>query len=359
VSLAIELDLIQPVLPFRDSPPPMDHGIGSKMGVCKDKLPTVDSEDQRERLQATASHSTLPLTSLVHGPKRLREESARAYRAFRGYLNLGPRRSLDQAWQFFRAGSGGKAPTSARRPGHWSRWCARYQWVARAAAYDQFLAAPRLKAEDDRKQLVEQANRELLKGEQRGHSAIPGQAGDTTGRRGRPSIISDQLLEQFCKFVAMTGSIETAIQLTAIGRGTYYRWQSRVRKGEGSPFQTKFILAAEAACVDTKMRNENLFLKKMEKDWRAIAFWLSRKYPKEYGRPRTIRLSADEGDDRLKAPGAARIKVEPVTPIAEPADASAAVPLESVDQISAAWVSDSYYETLGFGADHGPLAHQR
>ena len=96
----------------------------------------------------------------------------------------------------------------------------------------------------------------------------------------------------------MTGSIETAIQLTGIGRGTYYRWQSRVRKGEGTQFQTKFILAVEAAWGDTKMRSEHLLLKHMEKDWRAIAFWLSRRYPKEYGRPRTIRLSAD-GDDQL------------------------------------------------------------
>jgi hypothetical protein len=257
------------------------------MGVCKEKLTTIDSEDQRERLPKQSSHSTLPLTNLARGPKRLPEESARAYRAFRIYLNQGPSRSLDQAWQFFRAGSGGKAPASARRPGHWSRWCVRYQWVARAAAYDQFLATPKLIAEADRKRQPEQADQELLKGDQRGHSANSDQA-DTARRRGRPPIIDDQLLEQFCNLVAMTGSIESAIQGTAIGRGTYYRWLSRVRKGEGSQFQKKFIHAAEAARGHAKMHGEYLLWKHMQKNWRAIGFWLERKYPKEYGRRRTI-----------------------------------------------------------------------
>ena len=270
-----------------------------RLGVCIEQLPIVDSEDQRERLQTRSSHSTLPLTSLARGPRCLPAESAPAYRAFRVYLNQGPSRSLDQAWQFFRAGSVGKAPKSARRPGHWSRWCARYEWVARAAAYDQFLAENRI-AKADRKRQAE-ADRELLPGERGGHSDSPAQADDTAGRRGRPSIIiSDQLRERFCDVVLTTGSIETAIKLTGLDHGTYYRWQSRVRKGEGTQFQTKFVLAVDAACADTKMRREVLLWKHMKKEWRAIAFWLSRKYPDEYGRRRKIRFNDEEGDDGLE-----------------------------------------------------------
>jgi hypothetical protein len=52
----------------------------------------------------------------------------------------------------------------------------------------------------------------------------------------------------------------------------------QVTKREGSQFQTKFIFAAEAACIDAKRGSEHLLSKHMEKDWRAIAFWLSRRY---------------------------------------------------------------------------------
>jgi transposase len=82
----------------------------------------------------------------------------------------------------------------------------------------------------------------------------------------------------------MSGSIETAIKYTGIGRATYYRWQRRVRDGCARPSETKFIRAAEAACADRKMRCEQLLSKHMQKDWRPIAWWLARRYPNEYGR---------------------------------------------------------------------------
>jgi hypothetical protein len=77
--------------------------------------------------------STIPSIRFSGGPKRLPDESTPAYRAFRVYLNQGPGRTLDLAWQFYCLGSGGKQHVSARRPGHWSRWSARHQWVDRAA----------------------------------------------------------------------------------------------------------------------------------------------------------------------------------------------------------------------------------
>jgi hypothetical protein len=40
------------------------------MGVCKEKLTTVDSEDRRERLPKQSGHSTLPLTNLARGLSR-------------------------------------------------------------------------------------------------------------------------------------------------------------------------------------------------------------------------------------------------------------------------------------------------
>src|ERR1700674_4839858 len=74
------------------------------------------------------------------GPERLPQESTRAYRAFCIYRDLGPDRSLDQAWKRFCAASDpAKDRGSARRPGHWAAWSQKYQWVERAEGYDDFI----------------------------------------------------------------------------------------------------------------------------------------------------------------------------------------------------------------------------
>jgi hypothetical protein len=261
----------------------------------------------------TSIHSTLPSNSFARGPTRLPAESAEAYRAFRIYLNLGPGRSLDRAWQFSRAGSGGKDHASARRPGLWSGWSVRYQWVDRAAAYDKFSEERRRGAEADwrRSRPEDNADRELVNGEQRGPSVHRDQASDTgqgdlqdnhgkTRNIGRRSKITDQLVEDFCNFVGMTGSIEYAIKATGIGRETYYRWARTVHDGGGSQIQKSLIRRVEAALANPKLRCEQLLSKHCQNHWRAITWWLSRKYPNEYGRRRPLPLS--DWDARASPP---------------------------------------------------------
>jgi hypothetical protein len=73
------------------------------------------------------------------GPARLPDETARAYRAFCVYRDLGPDRSLDRAWQRFCANQGKEHGPAMRRPGHWTAWSTRFQWVDRADAYDDLI----------------------------------------------------------------------------------------------------------------------------------------------------------------------------------------------------------------------------
>ncbi len=91
----------------------------------------------------------------------------------------------------------------------------------------------------------------------------------------------------------MSGSIETAIKITGMSRETFYRWRRRVRDGRANPAQTSFIHAVEAACSNPKLRCEELLTKHGKKDWRAIAWWLARKYPNEYGRRRGTSTDED------------------------------------------------------------------
>jgi len=106
-----------------------------------------------------------PITPASPGPERLANESARAYQAFCIYRDLGPSRSIDQAWRSRRSSSKGG---SARRPGHWAAWSQKYKWVERAEAYDDSIdEARRIATADRRRQLLDQRSRFELEEQQR------------------------------------------------------------------------------------------------------------------------------------------------------------------------------------------------
>jgi hypothetical protein len=101
------------------------------------------------------------------GPERLPQESPRAYRAFCIYRDLGPDRSLDQAWKRFCAASDpAKYRGSARRPGHWAAWSQKYQWVERAEGYDDFIEEENRSAAAERRRKLHEARSQFQSEEQ-------------------------------------------------------------------------------------------------------------------------------------------------------------------------------------------------
>ena len=106
----------------------------------------------------------------------------------------------------------------------------------------------------------------------------------------RPEMITDDLIQRFCTTITISGSIETAILRTGIGRTTYYRWVRMVREGQATPKQQKFIAEVDKAEGAVKAYREQMFTKHSNKNWRTIAAWLARTYPEEYGRHRTSPL---------------------------------------------------------------------
>lgn len=75
-------------------------------------------------------------------------ESAKAFAAWCHYRDLGPGRSLALAYAEWRRGSGGSGD-AAKAAGYWQEWSAKYEWVARAAAYDAHLEEIRRLARED------------------------------------------------------------------------------------------------------------------------------------------------------------------------------------------------------------------
>lgn len=102
----------------------------------------------------------------------------------------------------------------------------------------------------------------------------------------RPSILTDALITEFCAKVRISGSIETAIKATGIGRESYYGWARQVREGGGSPMAKQFIAAVEKAEGEIKLIREHMLSKHFDRNWQALAWWLERKYSPEYGQRR-------------------------------------------------------------------------
>ena len=88
-------------------------------------------------------------------------ETAKAFEAFCAYLHLGSARSIDLAWQTQR---GHDPATAPRAPGYWGQWSRDYGWVARAAAFDAWIASQaQQQTADLTTQIVTRAKRASLK----------------------------------------------------------------------------------------------------------------------------------------------------------------------------------------------------
>jgi hypothetical protein len=167
----------------------------------------------------------------------------------------------------------------------------------------------------------------------------------------RPSIINDQLIENFCLKLRVTGSIEAAITRTGIGRETYYRWRCRVREGRGTELEQRFMNAVDKSEREVKMRLEYQLSLHFDKKWRAIAWWLERKYPEEYGRRRpmpALEAPAEQlFSDRIVWEKPPTIKVQPALTAAKSTEEAGAGHFEAVERLSGAWVEGAFYEKLG------------
>src|SRR6266849_6594977 len=107
---------------------------------------------------------------------------------------------------------------------------------------------------------------------------------------GLPDIFGNGREQMRQQALRVSGSIESAIIMSGIGRSTYYRLRGKVRESGGNEQQRRFFQAVHKAESQIKMMREHQLSKHFEKDWRAIAWWLERKCPNEYGRRRPAPL---------------------------------------------------------------------
>ena len=110
-------------------------------------------------------------------------------------------------------------------------------------------------------------------------------------KKGRkPKWKSDQARQDLLENLRFGMSIKAATSQAGIDESTYYRWidsseewsmevQAAIRFSEAK------LLAKLERCAD------------MKEDWRAYAWWLSRRFPKEYGDQKQVDLNVAKQSD--------------------------------------------------------------
>jgi hypothetical protein len=123
---------------------------------------------------------------------------------------------------------------------------------------------------------------------------------------GRPSLLSDAVIEQL-KTVLQTGAfIETAVAFVGINRDTFYDWmkrgtreRTRIESGQDpdpdEAMVLKFSDTMKKAIAGSEVRVVGIIAKAADKNWTAAAWIAERKYPDRWGRQR-LEITGKDGE---------------------------------------------------------------
>lgn len=110
----------------------------------------------------------------------------------------------------------------------------------------------------------------------------------------RPSKYSKEILEALCKWIRSGNTYKDACMIEGISYQTFNEWRN------AKPEFSDAIKKAEAMCKAVRIA---LVLKAGQKSWQAAAWYLERRFPEEYGRPKQSdhrNHAAIEGADRAE-----------------------------------------------------------
>lgn len=99
----------------------------------------------------------------------------------------------------------------------------------------------------------------------------------------RPTKLTERLMEEIAGYVRDGNLPEVSARVSGISSSTFYSWMDRGRKGV-LPY-SEFSETIERACAEAHVMAVDSLLKiGREKDWRALAWWLERRFPEHWGR---------------------------------------------------------------------------
>jgi hypothetical protein len=114
---------------------------------------------------------------------------------------------------------------------------------------------------------------------------------DSGARRGRTVGLTPQIQETICQAIEAGNYQKVAARAAGISEGTLLKWRARGRRGE-QPYAD-----LERAIEEADQECEKLLVSRVmgatDKDWRAAAMMLERKYPDRWSRVREQTAGTD------------------------------------------------------------------
>lgn len=99
---------------------------------------------------------------------------------------------------------------------------------------------------------------------------------------GRPSKISQEKIDIIVNALRTGAYIETCALHAGVDKRTIYDWLKKGNNGENE-LCVKFLNAVNKAMAEAELRDIRNIQMHAEKDWRASAWRLERKFPKKWG----------------------------------------------------------------------------
>jgi hypothetical protein len=120
----------------------------------------------------------------------------------------------------------------------------------------------------------------------------------------RPEIISPELIEEICNYIAAGYSYAQSAKLAGIAESTFFRWKNLGQFGDADPAYQLFFIEVQEASEFSE--GEALQLVRSaairERNWKAAAWFLERRFPEKYEKrnlPKAPLNPPDEGGAAL------------------------------------------------------------
>ena len=115
----------------------------------------------------------------------------------------------------------------------------------------------------------------------------------------RPEIITRELIQEICNYIAAGHSYANSAKLAGIAESTFFRWRAEGQLEGADAIYQAFYLMVEEASAFSESEALQLIRSSANRDrnWRAAAWFLEKRFPDTYGNSRKIRKNDDSGDD--------------------------------------------------------------
>jgi hypothetical protein len=113
--------------------------------------------------------------------------------------------------------------------------------------------------------------------------------------KGRPSSLTPEIQEEFCRWIRAGNYIETAAHLMKIHKDVIFLWMRNGAKQKTGKY-VEFLKAVREAQAESETKLLSLVNNAGRKDWRAAAWRLERMKPKRYG-PGALKTDDDKKTD--------------------------------------------------------------